>query len=144
MVINTQTNNFLWNHVKTQSLAVTLSVFHSVGVSWPSWSIRRPGTSYDFWIFGKNGKQQILVGSIWSDIFCPGTRWLATSEVEGPKFSAERSNRRDFPDTKEEFEERRRWLGRTTTTTRRRSRNWGGWSSCAFCVWYAVDSFSCQ
>ena len=28
------------------------------------------------------------------------------SEVEdGPKFPAERSNRRDFPDTKEEFEE---------------------------------------
>ena len=29
------------------------------------------------------------------------------SEVEdGPKFPAERSNRRDFPDTKEEFEEK--------------------------------------
>jgi len=27
------------------------------------------------------------------------------SEVDGPKFPAERSNRRDFPDTKEEFEE---------------------------------------
>ena len=29
------------------------------------------------------------------------------SEVEGPKFPAERSNRRDFPDTKEEFEEKK-------------------------------------
>ena len=28
------------------------------------------------------------------------------SEVDGPKFPAERSNRRDFPDTKEEFEEK--------------------------------------
>ena len=27
------------------------------------------------------------------------------SEVDGPKFPAERSNRRDFPNTKEEFEE---------------------------------------
>ena len=26
------------------------------------------------------------------------------SEVDGPKFPAERSNRRDFPNTKEEFE----------------------------------------
>ena len=28
------------------------------------------------------------------------------SEVDGPKFPAKRSNRRDFPDTKEEFEEK--------------------------------------
>ena len=28
------------------------------------------------------------------------------SEVDGPKFPTERSNRRDFPDTKEEFEEK--------------------------------------
>ena len=27
------------------------------------------------------------------------------SEVESPKFPAERSNRREFPDTKEEFDE---------------------------------------
>ena len=28
------------------------------------------------------------------------------SEVDGPKFPAKRSNRRDFPDTMEEFEEK--------------------------------------
>ena len=30
------------------------------------------------------------------------------SEVDGPKFPAERSNRRDFPDTKEEFVEEKK------------------------------------
>ena len=35
------------------------------------------------------------------------SKFRPMSEVDGPKFPGERSNRRDFPDTKEEFEEKK-------------------------------------